>query len=190
MNGKFRTAAIVLATCSSAALAAPEGYTMDPGHTYPSLEIIHFGASVFRGKFTRTKGTAVLDRAAKTGTLDITVDATSIDMGHEKLNGHLKTKDFFNVEQFPTLTYKGDAIKFNGDTPASVEGNLTILGVTKPVTLTLNWFKCYQHPFFKKEVCGSDAVATIKRTDFGMKYLVPNVGDEVKIQIQVEAVHD
>jgi polyisoprenoid-binding protein YceI len=188
---KLTHAAILFAACSSAALAAPEGYTIDSSHTYPSLEIIHFGASVFRGKFTKTTGKAVVDRAAKTGSLDISIDPASIDMGHQQLNGHLRTKDFFNVEQFPTITYKSDAIKFNGDTPASVEGNLTMLGVTRPVNLSLNWFKCYQHPVFKKEVCGADATAAIKRTEFGMKFGVPTaVSDEVKLQIQVEAVHD
>jgi polyisoprenoid-binding protein YceI len=191
LRANLPPAAILFAVCSSAALASPEGYTIDSSHTYPSLEVIHFGTSVFRGKFTRTTGKAVIDRAAKTGSLDISIDPASVDMGHEKLNGELRTKNFFNVEQFPTITYKSDTIKFNGETPASVDGNLTMLGVTKPVTLSLNWFKCYQNPAFKKEVCGADATATIKRSEFGMKYGAPTaVSDEVKLQIQVEAVHD
>ena len=184
-------AAVLLAACPCAALAAPEGYTLDPNHTFPSFEVVHFGVSVSRGKFTKTSGKAVIDRAAKTGSIDITVEAASVDIGHERLNNHLRTKDFFNVEQFPTVTYKADAIRFNGDTPASVDGNLTMLGVTRPVTLSLNWFKCFVHPMMKKEVCGADGTATIKRSEFGMKYGLPTaVGDDIKLLIQVEAAHD
>jgi polyisoprenoid-binding protein YceI len=190
LRANLPAAAILFAACSSAALAAPEGYTIEPNHTYPSFEAGHFQVSVFRGKFTKTSGKAMLDRAARAGSIDITIEAASVDIGHPKLNEHLRSKDFFNVEQFPTITFKSDTVRFNGDTPSSIEGNLTLLGVTRPVTLALNWVKCFQHPMFKKEVCGADALGTFKRSDFGMKYGVPTHGDDVTLRIQVEAVHD
>lgn len=188
LNQFFRTtliASLIVAAAPGLAIT----YTIDPSHTYPSFEADHMGTSILRGKFNKTSGTVVLDRAAKTGTIDITIDATSLDFGHEKLNGHAKSKDMFNVEQFPTAVYKGKSIKFNGDTPASVEGELTLLGVTKPVTLTINKFKCIMHPMMKKEVCGADASATFNRADFGLNYAVNwGFSPEVKLAIQVEAI--
>lgn len=178
-------ASLVVVTAPSLAIT----YNIDPSHTYPSFEADHFGTSTLRGKFNKTSGTIVLDRVAKTGSIDITIDATSLDFGHEKLNSHAKSKDMFNVEQFPTAVYKGKSIKFNGDTPASVEGELTLLGVTKPVTLTINKFKCIMHPMMKKEVCGADASATFNRADFGLNYAVNwGFSPEVKLAIQVEAI--
>lgn len=182
------TQLIAAAMLISAAPAFAQTYNIEPNHTYPSFEADHMGISVWRGKFTKTSGKIVLDRAAKTGTVDITIDANSIDFGHEKMNEHAKTKDMFNVAQFPTATYKGTSIKFDGDTPVSVQGELTLLGVTKPVTLTINKFKCIQHPMFKKEACGADATAEFKRTDFGMNFGVPRFAPEVKLAIQVEAI--
>jgi polyisoprenoid-binding protein YceI len=104
------------------------------------------------------------------------------------LNGHAKSKDMFNVEQFPTITYKGKSIKFNGDTPVAVEGDLTLLGITKPVMLTINKFKCIEHPMLKREVCGADASGEFKRSDFGLNYGLPRFSPEIKLAIQVEAM--
>lgn len=162
-------------------------YNVDPSHTYPSFEAGHLGISKFRGKFNKSSGKVTLDRAAKSGTVDITIDATTVDFGHDKMNEHARSKDFFNVEQFPTATYKG-ALKFNGDQPAGVDGTLTLLGVTKQVPLTIKSFKCIEHPMLKREVCGADASAAFKRSDFGMKYGLPLNGDDVNLQIQIEAV--
>lgn len=180
---------IIAALAISAAPAFAQTYNIEPGHTYPSFEADHMGISVWRGKFNKTSGKVVLDRAAKTGTVDITIDASSIDFGHEKMNEHAKSKDIFNVAQFPTATYKGTSIKFEGDTPVAVEGNFTLLGVTKPLTLKINKFKCIQHPMLKREVCGADASAEFKRTDFGLNYAIAyGFAPEVKLAIQVEAV--
>lgn len=171
-----------------AASAFAQTYTIEPNHTYPSFEADHMGISVWRGKFTKTSGTVKLDRSAKNGSADITIDANSIDFGHAKMNDHARSKDMFNVEQFPTITYKGKSIKFNGDTPVAMEGELTMLGVTKPVTLNISKFKCIEHPMFKKEVCGADATADFKRTDFGLNYGTPRFAPEVRLAIQVEAL--
>ncbi len=183
-------AAAILALGTVQAFAAVDTYTIDPNHTYPSFEADHMGGvSVWRGKFEKSSGKITLDRAAKTGTVDITIDTTSLDFGHNKMNEHAMSKEMFNVEQFPTATYKGNTIKFQGDTPVSVEGQLTLLGVTKPVTLTINKFKCIPHPMLKREVCGADASASFKRTDFGLNYgIAYGFAPEVKLAIQVEAL--
>ena len=181
---KFIAAALIV----SAAPAFADNYTIEPNHTYPSFEADHFGVSVWRGKFTKTSGNIVLDRVAKTGTVDIVIDAASIDFGHEKMNEHAKSKDMFNVAQFPTATYKGTSMKFEGDKPVSVDGTFTLLGVSKPLTLKINKFTCIQHPMYKKEVCGADASAEFNRSDFGLNYGLPKFAPGVKLQIQVEAI--
>jgi polyisoprenoid-binding protein YceI len=175
---------------AGAALAAPVTYQVDPAHTYPSFEADHFnGMSIWRGKMTKTSGTIVLDRQAKSGTVDITVDASSIDFGHAKLNEHVKSPEMFDVAKYPTITYQGKIVKFNGDAPAEVSGQLTLHGVTKPLTLTLNQFKCMQNPQIKKEVCGADASGSIDRSDFGIDFGTKyGFKMAVKLQIQVEAI--
>lgn len=177
-------AALLAVSASSFA----QTYTVDPNHTYPSFEADHMGISVWRGKFTKSSGKVSLDRAAKTGTVDITIDANSVDFGLATLNEHAKSKDMFNVEKFPAMTYVGKSIKFEGDKPVAVEGDLTMLGVTKPVKLTITKFKCIMHPMLKREVCGADATAEFKRTDFGLNYATPMFAPEVKLAIQVEAI--
>ena len=172
------------------AFAAPVTYNFDPTHTYPMLEISHFGFSFFRGVFMKTSGKVVLDTAAKTGSLDAKIETASINMGGPPLEKQLRSDSFFDVEKFPTMTYKSSKINFNGDNVASIEGELTLLGVTKPVTLNVDYFKCAAHPFAKRPACGANATAAIKRSDFGMKYLLGPVGDDVKITIQVEAISE
>jgi len=181
-------ALLAVAFASSAAFAA-DTYTIDSNHTYPSFEADHFGGlSNWRGKFEKTEGTIVVDRANKTGTVDITIDANSLDFGHAKMNEHAKSPDMFDVAKYPNATYKGKIV-FKGDVPASVDGELTLHGVTKPVTLRINTFKCIQHPMLKREVCGADASATFNRADFGVDYGVKmGFKPEVKLAIQVEAV--
>jgi len=188
---KFKSiVAFALFGVSSALVAAPTTYNIDPSHTYPSFEADHFGGmSVWRGKFTKSSGTVTLDREAKSGTVDITIDATSISFGMEKMDNHAKGPDMFDVEKFPTATYKGKLAKFKKGAPTEVDGELTLHGVTKPVTLKINSFKCMQHPMMKKEFCGADASATFNRADFGVSYGQKNgFNMNVKLSIQVEAV--
>lgn len=168
--------------------AAADSYTIDPSHTYPSFEINHLGFSTMRGTFDATSGSVTLDPAAKSGSIEISIDTASIDTGHAKRDEHLKTDEFFNVAKFPSMTYKSTRLKFNGDKLAGADGELTLLGVTRPVSLAVTSFNCGPHPMNKKPVCGANATATIKRSEFGMKTYVPAVGDEVKISIEVEAV--
>ena len=184
-----RTTVVVLASLiAGAAYAAPETYTVDSSHTFPSFEINHLGFSTQRGRFNKTTGTIVLDRAAKKASVDISIDTNSISTGLEKLETHLRAEDFFDVAKYPTITFKSTGAKFNGDKLASVSGNLTMHGVTKPVTLTVTSFFCGPNPVYKKDACGADAVATLKRSDFGINYALPAVSDEVKLLIQVEAL--
>lgn len=173
---------------SASVLAAPVTYKLDPSHTYPSFAADHMGGlSVWRGKFTATSGTVVYDKEARSGSLDITVDMSSVDFGMPKLNEHAKSAEIFDVAKFPTATFNGKFTKFNGASPTEASGTFTMHGVSKPLTLTINSFLCKPNPMSKKEVCGADASATFNRSDFGV-----NFGDkygfkqEVNLQIQVE----
>ena len=178
----------IAATLSTAAFAAPETYTMDGTHTFPRFEYSHFGYSTQLSRFDKTTGTVTLDKAAKTGAVDVTIDATSVNTSHPLFNQHFQCEDFFDTAKYPTITYKSTKVNFDGDKPASVEGNLTIKGVTKPVTLTVTSFHCMPHPMLKKDACGANATATIKRSEFNAGKYAPYVGDDVKLTIAVEAI--
>jgi polyisoprenoid-binding protein YceI len=169
------------------AAGAPETYDIDPKHTFPSFELSHLGFSTQRGRFNSTTGKVVLDRAAKKISVDVVIDATSISTGVEKLEQHLRTEDFFDVAKYPTISFKSTGAKFNDDKLVSVDGDLTMHGVTRPVTLTVTVFHCGHNFIVKKEACGADASTMLKRSDYGIKYGLPAVGDEVKLLIQVEA---
>jgi polyisoprenoid-binding protein YceI len=189
MKIKHLIALMAAAGAASSAFAA-DTYTIDPTHTYPSFEADHFGGlSTWRGRFTNTSGTIVLDRAAKTGSVDISIDAASIDFGNAKLNEHAKSADMFDVARYPQAVYKSRTVRFQGDQPAVVEGDLTLHGITKPVKLVIDRFKCMPHPMLRVEVCGANAVATFNRSDFGIGYGTQmGFSPEVKLAIQVEAL--
>jgi len=179
-----------LASSLSLGAFAADTYMLDPTHTYPSFEADHFGGlSIWRGKFTKTTGTVTLDRAAKTGTVDVTVDPASVQTGNGKLDEHLKAAEFFDVAQYPGVTYKGTEIKFDGDKPVEVIGNLTIRGITKPVNLKIDSFKCMPHPVLKREVCGVEASTEFNRADFGMDFGAKyGFGMETRLHIQSEGI--
>ena len=180
----------VLLVASLPLAAQADSYTVDPAHTFPHFSISHLGFSTMQGRFDGTSGKIMLDRAAKTGSLDITIDAASVSTGFIKRDNHLKSPDFFNAAEFPAITYKSTRVKFKGDTPTAVEGSLTLLGVTKPVTLTIDAFQCGANPMNKKEECGAAASTQFKRSDFGMKFGLPGIGDDVKLVFEVEAYKD
>jgi polyisoprenoid-binding protein YceI len=181
---------VALSSLSAAAFAAPETFNIDPGHTLPRFEYNHLGYSNQQHRFDKTSGKIVLDRAAKTGSVDVTIDTKSVNTGYALFNGHIQGEDFFNTEKFPTMTFKSTAVKFDGDKPVAVDGNLTIKGVTKPVTLTVTNFHSAPHPMLKKDAIGANAVAKVKRSDFNMSKNVPYVSDEVTLSIAVEAVKE
>ena len=180
--------ASLAALLGASAFAAPVTYTLDPNHTFPSFAADHFGGlSVWRGKFDATSGKVVYDKDAKSGSIEVTVDMSSIDFGMPKLNDHAKSAEIFDVAKYPTATYSGKFTKFNGATPTEAEGTLTMHGVTKPVTLKIDSFKCMQNPMSKKDVCGADASATLNRAEFGVNFGEKfGFKQEVKLQIQVE----
>ena len=183
----------VLAACFAAAAAIPvaaqEVYVLEPVHSQASFEARHIGFGSQRGSFGKATGKVTLDRAAKTGTVDITIDATSIRTFDARLDAIVKGDRFFNVEKFPTLTFKSSEVKFDGDRVVRVDGELTMVGVTKPVSLQVADFRCGENPFNKKPMCGGDATATIKRSEWGMTngLNIANPSDEIKLLIPVEA---
>lgn len=187
---RFTLAAVAAATLALPALAEPETYTIDPNHTFPSYEIGHMGISVQRGRFNKTSGKITIDTAARTGSAEVVIDAASIDTGHPRLGEHLRGEQYFNVAKFPNLVFKGNAFTFEGDKVKSVAGELTMLGVTRPLTLTANTFNCAPHPVTKKKVCGGDFTGTLKRSEFGMTRSIPSSPDEVTLHIGVEANKD
>lgn len=187
---KHLIASCVLALITGIAMATQTTYNLDPRHTYPSFEADHFGGvSVWRGKFTKSSGVVTLDRAAKTGTVDVSIDTTSIETGNEQLDTRVRSAEFFDVSKYPTATFKGSALRFDGDTPVEVSGDLTFHGVTKPLTLKIDSFKCFINPLIKREVCGADASAQFDRADYGVSWGT-NYGFKTltRLQIQVEGV--
>ena len=187
---KIALPALLPALLTGAALAAPVTYQIDPAHTYPSFETDHFGGvSVWRGKFTRSSGTIVIDRDKGTGTVEVNIDPASIDTGNPKLDEHVKSPEMFDVAKYPTATFKGTLAGFKDGAPTKVEGEFTLHGVTRPLTLTVKSFKCMTYPFDKKEHCGADLSGVINRADYGVNY-----GEkygfkmDVPLAIQVEGV--
>lgn len=181
-------ACAALSAFSLGALAAD--YTIDPSHTYPAFEADHLGGvSKWRGKINKTTGTLSFDKAAKTGKVEVTMDMKSIDFGFAKMNEHAVGADIFDTDMYPTATFVSDKFVFKGDKLKSINGKLTLKGVTKPVTLKVNEMLCKEHPFAKREVCGADAEAVINRGDFGVDYgLAMGFKPQVKLLISIEAI--
>lgn len=168
---------------------AVDRYTIDPQHTYPSLEFSHMGLSVWRGKFDKTQGEITLDRSAKTGTVTVAIDPASINFGLAAMDEKARSEDFFDVVKYPKASYKG-VVRFEGDRPSTVDGEITLLGVTRPVKLTIKSFRCMPHPMLKKELCGADAEGELNWSQFGMKWSKYGEGEmgRVLLRIQVEGL--
>lgn len=164
-------------------------YTLDPTHTYPNFTVSHLGFSTMHGRFDSTTGSLEMDLDKGTGSVEVSIKTESVNTGFKKRDDHLRSPDFFNVVEFPEMTFKSTQVKFKGKNMASVEGKLTLMGVTKNVTLEVDNIHCGKHPFNPKinEVCGFNATGMIKRSDFGMKYGLPAIGDEISINLEVEA---
>lgn len=188
MNFAFLLA-MTLAGLTGAASAASVTYKIDPDHTYPSFEADHMGVSVWRGKLNKTAGKVTFDKAAGSGTLEVTIDPASIDFGLEALNRWARGTQFFDAKKYPKAVYKGRLEGFVGDTPSLAVGELTLHGVTRPVVLKINAFKCIPHPIFKRELCGADALGSINRDEFGLDSGKDfGFKMEVTLRIQVEAL--
>ena len=187
---KLALPALLLAAYAGTALAKPATFVCDPAHTYPSFAADHFGGlSVWRGKFTKSTCTVVLDQAQHTGTVQVTVDTSSIDFGMPKLNEHAQTPDLFNVAKYPTATYKGTLAGFVNGKPTSIVGNFTLHGVTRPMTLKIHSFECKAIAAMHQYRCGADAEGEFQRDQYGIDF-GKQMGFQmwVRLQIQVEAV--
>lgn len=179
--------AATFAAITAPACAAPETYTIDGNHTFPRFEYSHLGYSIQVSRFDKTSGKITLDRAARTGSVDVTIDMKSVNTGSTLFNSHIQGEELLDTEKYPSATFKSTGVKFDGDKPSAVDGNLTIKGITKPVTLTLTSFHCMPHPMLKKDACGAGATTKIKRSEFNAGKHAPYVGDEVTLTIAVEA---
>ena len=185
---KQLSAALALVTLAAgSAMAAPVTYTVDGSHTFPRFSYSHFGYSTQLSSFGKTTGTVVFDAQAKTGAVDIVIDTTTVNTGFADFNGHIQSEDFLDTAKFPKATFKSTKVVFEGDKPASIEGQLTIKGVTKPVTLTVTSFQAMPHPMMKVPALGANAFVTIKRSEYNAGKYAPYVGDEVRIDIAIEA---
>jgi polyisoprenoid-binding protein YceI len=177
-------------TVLSTPAGAADQYTIDPRHTYPTIEYTHLGYSTQRIRFDKTNGTIALDGDAKSGTVNIEIDANSINSGFDEFNGHLRGEDFFDVARYPRIIFKSTRLNYDGERVTSAEGELTLKSITKPVTLTVTSFHCGFHPLKMRSACGANATAKLKRSDFELGKHTPLVSDEVTVQIAVEAFKD
>jgi polyisoprenoid-binding protein YceI len=181
-------AAIALASTFAVSAFAADKYSIDPMHTFPVFEVNHLGYSVQHGRFNKTSGTITLDMAAKKGSVDLTIDTTSLDMGFAMWDEHISADGFLNTAKFPTMTFKSNNLVFKDDKVVAAEGDFTLLGVTRKLTIDVQDFKCGENPFNKKLMCGANIGGTIKRSEYGMTKYVPAIGDDIKIHVPVEAL--
>jgi len=192
MKKQLTTLALALAAASlnTAAFAAPETYVADSSHTFSRFSYSHFGYSTQQSRFNKNSGKVVFDKVAKTGSVDIVIDTKSVDTGNDTFNEHIQGEDFLDTAKYPTATFKSTRVIFEGDKPAKIEGNLTLKGVTKPVTLTVTSFQAMPHPMVKKDAIGANAYTVVKRSEFNAGKYAPYVGDEVRIDLAIEAIKE
>ena len=185
---KIAAVLVLAATAAAPVLAAPETFVADSTHTFSRFSYSHFGYSTQLSRFDKTTGTITLDKAAKTGAVDVVIDMKSVDTGYDTFNEHIQGEDFLDTAKYPTATFKSTKVSFDGDKPATIDGELTIKGVTKPTTLDVKVNKVGDHPMAGAPAVGFDAKTMIKRSEFGLGKYAPNVSDDVKVAITVEAV--
>ncbi len=181
-------AALAFTGAVASAVAAPVTYGVDSTHTFPRFSYSHFGYSTQLSSFSKTTGKVVFDAEAKKGAVDITIDTKSVSTGFADFNEHIQGEDFLDTAKFPQATFKSTKVVFEGDKPQTIEGLLTIKGVTKPVTLTVTSFQAMPHPMLKKPAIGANAFTVIKRSEFNAGKYAPYVGDDVRIDIAIEAI--
>jgi polyisoprenoid-binding protein YceI len=181
---------LLTAAISTSAFAAPETYTIDNTHTFPRFSYSHLGYSTQLSRFDKTAGKIVIDREAKTGSVNVIIDTKSVNTGSSVFNEHIQGADFLDTAKYPTANFTSSKVNFDGDNVSSVDGTLTLKGISKPVTLTVTSFQCMIHPMLLKGACGADVTTIVKRSDFNMGKYAPLVGDEVTLTIAVEAVKE
>ena len=186
---KFKSAFALLGLLlATSATAAPETYVIDMPHSFSNFEVGHLGINWIHGRFDKTSGKITLDRAAKQGSIQAEIDVSSVSTGFARRDDLLRSEDYFNAAKFPTMTFRSDKLRFKDDALVGADGELTLLGMTRPVSLELTSFKCITHPVNKREICGAVARTTIKRTEFGMTRASSSLSDEIHISINIEAI--
>jgi polyisoprenoid-binding protein YceI len=185
MNKSFVACATTLLLATP--VFSADTFTMDPEYTIPVFEVQHLGFTTQRGRFDKTEGKVVLDFPAKKGSVEFTVHTNSLDMGSRAWTVHVSSEGLFNIEKYPTMSFKSDKLVFDGDKVVAAEGQFTLLGVTKPLKVMVNRFACATNPLNKKFMCAGDIAANVKRSEFGMSKYIPTVSDEIKINVPVEA---
>jgi polyisoprenoid-binding protein YceI len=168
--------------------ASSGNYAIDTSHSYSNFEVGHSGITWIRGRFNKTTGNIKLDLAAKSGSIEAEIDVSTVDTGHVRRDELLRTEDYFNIAQFPTITYRSGKLLFKGDDLVGAEGELTMLGETRPVKLDITSFKCIIHAVNKREICGAVAVGSLKRSDFGMTRTSRSISDEIRLYINVMGI--
>ncbi len=181
---------MVAMTLVAGAAVAADKYTFDPAFTVPTFEITHLGFTTQRGRFNHATGSVILDLAASKGSVEFVIDTTSVDMSSVAWSRHVADPGLFNVDKYPTMTYKSTALTFKDGKVVAADGEFTMLGVTKPLHVVVSGFRCLKHPSTNMPVCGGDVTGTIKRSEFGMTKYSPEVSDEIKIRVPVEAYKD
>jgi len=182
--------ALMVAATWPAAAQAVERFTLDPTHTFPSFEIRHHGVSTMRGKFNRGQGRVVLDPQGQESLIEVSVDATSVDTGLDDLNQKLRGASFFNTATYPEIRFSSTQIDYKDGRPVVARGNLTMLGQTRPVELEIRDYACTLQFLTRKPLCGADVHGTLRRSDFGMNFGIPLIGDEVRLAIEVEGFRE
>lgn len=181
-------AGVLLAAAAASSAAAEVTYALDPAHSQPIFEVNHMGFSLQRGTFSGANGKITLDSTARKGTIEVTIDTTTVRTSDSRLDTRVRGEDFFNVAKYPAMKFKASQLSFDGDRVVGADGDLTMLGITKPVKLTVANFVCGLHPYTKNPMCGAEVTTSIKRSEWGMTSGIPKaVGDDVKITIPVEA---
>ena len=188
MISRLITTLAVSAALVAPAFAAPVSYGVEANHTFPRFSYTHLGFTTQQSRFDKTTGTVVYDKEGRAGSVDITIDTSSVSTGSTLFNQHIQAEDFLDTAKHPTVTFKSTKVNFDGEKPVSIEGDLTMKGITKRVTLTVTRFLAAPHPIQKKDTIGADAYTIVKRTDFNMGKYAPAVSDEVRIDIAIEAL--
>lgn len=190
MKKIFKPLALLALVAGFSGLASAQSttYTIEPTHTFVTWEAKHFGTSTSHGRFDKKSGSITIDKTAKTGKAEITIDMKSMNTGVAPFDKHLTGEDFFAADKFPEAKFVSTSFKFDGDKVSEVTGNLTMRGKTNPVTLKSTGFGCYENPYVKREVCGGDFETTITRSQYDMKYGLPGIPDNIRLLIQVEGI--
>ncbi|MBU3709416.1 MAG: polyisoprenoid-binding protein [Burkholderiaceae bacterium] len=188
MMSKLLATVLLSAAVVTPVFAAPATYGVEPNHTFPRFSYTHLGFTTQQSRFDKTTGTVVYDKEGRAGSVDITIDTRSVSTGSALFNQHIQAEDFLDTAKYPNVTFKSTKVNFDGDKPVSIEGDLTMKGITKRVTLTVTRFLAAPHPIQKKDTIGADAYTIVKRTDFNMGKYAPAVSDEVRIDIAIEAM--